>query len=659
MNKNNINITFFCGGSGCSSFIKYLSSFNNININLIINGYDYGKSSGKIRDIIPGMLAPSDFRKNISLLMDDENTLKKLIDYRLNNLSDYYDLIKIINYQTGNAGLKNLILNLPYEKYNKFTEYINIFNKHIQLIKKNNDTENFFEDFSIGNILFGGFYLKNRSFNLAIKEFSIFAGINHKVLNITNGENLYLYSLNTLGEMSNEVGIIENKNLEKIKDIFLIDKILSNSEVNKIHSLKNIEKIEHLNNLHISPSLNTEVLDTIKKSDLIIFGPGTQHSSLFPSYLTKNLKDILIKVECNKILLTNIYFDNDLFHENALTLIEKFYYYMSDKKNIKNDKLIDLIFLNKFDEDNINLIDTKKYFPSKILSDKKIKMLDFEGEKGKHLPQLVFDEISKNSRFDFGFLKHQQTYFLVSIIIPCLNEESTISKVINNIINLNFNNLKLDKEIIVVDGGSKDRSIEICRRFSNVKVYSLKNKGRGEVLNYGINKSKGDIIVTFPSDNEYAPEDIKKIVSRLYSKDALVVYGSRMIKYKQKKYLKKIYKNNYLLYLTSKIGGLLIRLLILIFYNKYVADPFTSLKGFKSEVIKSITNEFKGVDYDINQIIQLTKKEVYINEIEVSYFARPYEDGKKTNIFEGLRSLLVIFSSLFFKSKKNEKKTKI
>ena len=79
-----------------------------------------------------------------------------------------------------------------------------------------------------------------------------------------------------------------------------------------------------------------------------------------------------------------------------------------------------------------------------------------------------------------------------------------------------------------------------------------------------IYKSKGDIIVTFPSDNEYAPEDIKKIVTRLYSKDALVVYGSRMIKYKQKKYLKKIYKNNYLLYLTSKGGGLLIRLLILI-----------------------------------------------------------------------------------------------
>ena len=74
---------------------------------------------------------------------------------------------------------------------------------------------------------------------------------------------------------------------------------------------------------------------------------------------------------------------------------------------------------------------------------------------------------------------------------------------------------------------------------------------------------------------------------------------------------------------------MLIRLLILIFYNKYIADPFTSLKAFKSDVIKKVKNNFKGVDYDINQIIQLTKNKIYINEIEVNYFPRSYEKGKK------------------------------
>ena len=94
-----------------------------------------------------------------------------------------------------------------------------------------------------------------------------------------------------------------------------------------------------------------------------------------------------------------------------------------------------------------------------------------------------------------------------------------------------------------------------------------------------------------------------------------------------------------------------IRLLILIFTIN-ISQILLLHKAFKSDVIKEVKNNFKGVDYDINQIIQLTKNKIYINEIEVNYFPRSYEKGKKTNIFEGLKSLKVIFSSLFTKNQK-------
>ena len=655
MNKNNINITFFCGGSGCTSFIKYLENFKDVNINLIINGYDYGKSSGKIRKTFPNILGPSDFRKNISLLMNDNNILKEIIDYRIQNLNDYKDLTSISNLKTNNSYISKLIFNLPFNKFIEFSDYIKIFNLHITELKNEEDLENFFKDFSIGNILFTGFFLKNKNFNKALKDFTLFCEIHHNVLNITDGKSLYLYSLNSKGKISNEAEIIENANLEKIIDIFLFENNISNSEINKIDSLDDQEKIIYLNKHHICPNINIEVVKVLQNSDLVIFGPGTQHSSLFPSYLTKNLNEILLQLKCKKIFITNIYFDNDLFFENALTLINKFYFYINNKQNItNNNNLIDFIFLNKFDEDDINLIDYEKYFPSEVYQDKKIKMLDFEGEKGKHLPQLIFEEIGKYSKLNHKFLNNKKNYFLVSIIVPCLNEEKTISTVIQNLMSLNFHDLGLDKEIIIVDGGSNDKSVDICKKFKNIKIYSLNNKKRGEVLNYGISKSKGDIIVTFPSDNEYLAQDIIKIINQLYLKDTFVVYGSRMIKnYKHTTHLKKIYKNNYLLYWISKIGGLLISLLILIFYNKYISDPFTSLKAFRSETIKNIKNNFKSVDYDIYQIIQLTKNRVYINEIEVNYFARSYKEGKKTNIIAGLKSLLVIFRSLFSNSKKN------
>ena len=109
MNKNNLNITFFCGGSGCSGFIKFLNNFENIKINLIINGYDYGKSSGKVRDVVFGMLGPSDFRKNISSLMDDNDIIKKILDYRLKDYLEYQSLLKILNNEYEGSILSKLI----------------------------------------------------------------------------------------------------------------------------------------------------------------------------------------------------------------------------------------------------------------------------------------------------------------------------------------------------------------------------------------------------------------------------------------------------------------------------------------------------------------------------------------------------------------------
>ena len=63
-----INLTIFAGGSGNSKLIKVLSKIDEVNLNIIVNCYDDGKSTGELRSLIKGMLGPSDIRKNISSL---------------------------------------------------------------------------------------------------------------------------------------------------------------------------------------------------------------------------------------------------------------------------------------------------------------------------------------------------------------------------------------------------------------------------------------------------------------------------------------------------------------------------------------------------------------------------------------------------------------
>src|SRR5215475_12161311 len=86
MNKQ-IVVSLFCGGRGNAALVRELSRRQYVHLNLLINAYDDGLSTGEIRDFIPGMLGPSDFRKNLSYLVDlhsnEQYALTSVLEYRL------------------------------------------------------------------------------------------------------------------------------------------------------------------------------------------------------------------------------------------------------------------------------------------------------------------------------------------------------------------------------------------------------------------------------------------------------------------------------------------------------------------------------------------------------------------------------------------------
>src|ERR1019366_858247 len=108
---------------------------------------------------------------------------------------------------------------------------------------------------------------------------------------------------------------------------------------------------------------------------------------------------------------------------------------------------------------------------------------------------------------------------MVSIVIPVLNEEATIVEVLKSVIALDFQPLGLTKEVILVDGGSRDRTVELARTLRNVRIYELPRViGRGAAMRMGIEKARGNLIVFFPGDNEYRPEDLYTVVESLTRK---------------------------------------------------------------------------------------------------------------------------------------------
>ncbi len=121
---------------------------------------------------------------------------------------------------------------------------------------------------------------------------------------------------------------------------------------------------------------------------------------------------------------------------------------------------------------------------------------------------------------------------LVSVVIPAYNEEVGILATVKTVLQSYYKNL----ELIVVNDGSTDNSHNIMLDFiqdrlvkgekDNLKYFYKQNEGKGEALNYGIKRSRGDIIITIDADCVVAPETISNFVKPFADPGISAVVGN-------------------------------------------------------------------------------------------------------------------------------------
>jgi len=109
----------------------------------------------------------------------------------------------------------------------------------------------------------------------------------------------------------------------------------------------------------------------------------------------------------------------------------------------------------------------------------------------------------------------------ISVVIPALNEEKTITEVIEGC-------KPYADELIVVDGHSRDRTRQISEEHG-AKVILDNNKGKGEAIRHVTGFVTGDIIVFIDADGSHDPNDIPKLVEPIMKEEADHVSGSRLI----------------------------------------------------------------------------------------------------------------------------------
>ena len=227
----------------------------------------------------------------------------------------------------------------------------------------------------------------------------------------------------------------------------------------------------------------------------------------------------------------------------------------------------------------------------------------------------------------------------LSIVIPCFNEESTITEILKKV----HAQAKVDKEIIVIDDFSNDRTREILKNEIKDQIDKLifndKNYGKGYSIKQGINAATGDYILVQDADLEYDPSDYEKLLKPLENGVADVVYGSRFIGSEEKR----------VLYFWHMIGNNILTLLSNMFTNLNLSDMEVCYKVFKSEIIKNINLEENRFGFEPEVTAKIAKiKDIRIYEVGVKYFGRTYSDGKKITWKDGFSALrCIVYYNLF------------
>ena len=227
----------------------------------------------------------------------------------------------------------------------------------------------------------------------------------------------------------------------------------------------------------------------------------------------------------------------------------------------------------------------------------------------------------------------------VSIIIPCFNEEKTLSKVVEKVMNFK----SFDKEVIIVDDCSKDNTQKIINdlvsKFDVIKsIRHDKNYGKGEGIKSGVKVSTGDIILIQDADLEYNPEEFDILLKPFLETNADVVYGSRFL---GGEYVK-------LSFFWHYVANKILTLFCNIFTNLNMTDMETGYKLFKSEAIKSIKLKEQSFGIEPEITIKLAKKGYIFYEVPISYRGRSYDERKKIGLKDAFVAVFCIIKYRFF-----------
>ena len=218
----------------------------------------------------------------------------------------------------------------------------------------------------------------------------------------------------------------------------------------------------------------------------------------------------------------------------------------------------------------------------------------------------------------------------ITVIIPCLNEEQGIEKMLLAM-------PEFVDEVIVVDNASTDRTSEVAAA-RGAKVVREDVRGYGRAYKRGFAVATGDLIVTLDGDHSYPVDALSYLLEAFLHLEIDFLNASRLP-----------VRDPRAMSFKNKMGGLLLSLVMSILFFRWVRDSQSGMWVFRRSILKLMKLESDGMAFSEEiKIEALRHRDIRFGEISIMYSSRLGE-SKLNPWRDGLQNLLFLLKKRFFR----------
>jgi 2-phospho-L-lactate transferase/gluconeogenesis factor (CofD/UPF0052 family) len=614
-----VNVVLFSGGRGSGALTRQLVTLPNVSLTIAINGYDDGASTGEIRRFLGDSLGPSDFRKNASRIAAALATcpppLIELLDRRL---PDDSTAIEVRALAEQSASVSAAV----EERLRRFIAELEHSGRRFN-----------FADCSVGNLVFaGGFLLRARDFNGAVDDYCALLGLPAGLIeNVTGGENAWLVGVDDGGHvLATEESIVASGHTGTVRDIFLIGDPLTNEDLTASAAAPG-GAAGLLESRTVAVRLNPRLAASLARADLIIYAPGTQHSSLFPSYLTRGLSAaIAANLRAIKLLVTNIQPDAEIRDSNAVQIIDRAVFYLKEKGRftVPTPCLITHYLVN----DPGRHEPDRAYVPlgpiDSIEDPRLVRIGNYEdGVSGRHDASRVLEPF-------LSALTRETKQTRAAVFLYDGGSPNKVAQTLLEIVRGGIERLPVTLTVFMALS-ALDPSFLASLPFP----VEMLSGGEGE-FHQRLRDGSFDYALLFESSGMYRGEDLVAMAGQLATGRLDAVWGSRRLSVRDIEASYQLrYRRTPLLGFISFVGSHVLSLSYLLLFGRYVSDSLSGVRAVRAADAAVIAVDLTHKDVNHHLLSRLLGRKADILEIPVQFFPISPAMVRRTGPLDGLRAI--------------------